>query len=152
MEFKKYQHLERFGNDEVEGIELGKLYIFPKLDGTNAQVWLDDEGNIKAGSRNRELTLEKDNAGFYKFILENENIKKYLEKHPTHRLYGEFLVPHSLKTYREDAWRRFYIFDVCLDKEDDTVEYIPYDLYKPLVEEFELDYIPPILYHKRIII
>ena len=134
MEFKKYQHLERFGNDEVEGIELGKLYIFPKLDGTNAQVWLDDEGNIKAGSRNRELTLEKDNAGFYKFVLENENIKKYLEKHPTHRLYGEFLVPHSLKTYREDAWRRFYIFDVCLDKEDGSVEYIPYDIYKPLVE------------------
>lgn len=145
MEFKKYQHLERFGNDEVEGIELGKLYIFPKLDGTNAQVWLDDEGNIKAGSRNRELTLEKDNAGFYKFVLENENIKKYLEKHPTHRLYGEFLVPHSLKTYREDAWRRFYIFDVYLDKEDGSVEYIPYDIYKPLVEEFGLDYIPPIV-------
>lgn len=145
MEFKKYQHLERFGNDEVEGIEFGKLYIFPKLDGTNAQVWLDDEGNIKAGSRNRELTLEKDNAGFYKFVLENENIKKYLEKHPTHRLYGEFLVPHSLKTYREDAWRRFYIFDVCLDKEDGSVEYIPYDIYKPLVEEFGLDYIPPIV-------
>lgn len=145
MEFKKYQHLERFGNDEVEGIELGKLYIFPKLDGTNAQVWLDDEGNIKAGSRNRELTLEKDNAGFYKFVLENENIKKYLEKHPTHRLYGEFLVPHSLKTYREDAWRRFYIFDVCLDKEDGSVEYIPYDIYKSLVEEFGLDYIPPIV-------
>lgn len=145
MEFKKYQHLERFGNDEVEGIELGKLYIFPKLDGTNAQVWLDDEGNIKAGSRNRELTLEKDNAGFYKFVLENENIKRYLEKHPTHRLYGEFLVPHSLKAYREDAWRRFYIFDVCLDKEDGSVEYIPYDIYKPLVEEFGLDYIPPIV-------
>lgn len=145
MEFKKYQHLERFGNDEVEGIELGKLYIFPKLDGTNAQVWLDDEGDIKAGSRNRELTLEKDNAGFYKFVLENENIKRYLEKHPTHRLYGEFLVPHSLKTYREDAWRRFYIFDVCLDKEDGSVEYIPYDIYKSLVEEFGLDYIPPIV-------
>lgn len=144
MKFKKYQHLERFGNDEVEGIELGKIFIFPKLDGTNAQVWLDDEGNIKAGSRNRELTLEKDNAGFYKFVLENENIKKYLEKHPTHRLYGEFLVPHSLKTYREDAWRRFYIFDICLDKEDGSVEYIPYDIYKPLIEEFDLDYIPPI--------
>lgn len=91
------------------------------------------------------MTLEKDNAGFYKFVLENENIKKYLEKHPTHRLYGEFLVPHSLKTYREDAWRRFYIFDVCLDKEDGSVEYIPYDIYKPLVEEFGLDYIPPIV-------
>lgn len=145
MEFKKYQHVERFGNEEVQGIELGKVLVFPKVDGTNSQVWLDDEGNLKAGSRNRELSLEKDNAGFYKFALENENIKKYLEKHPTHRLYGEWLVPHSLKTYRDDAWRRFYIFDVCLDKENDGVEYIPYDIYKPLLDEFNLDYIPPIV-------
>ena len=101
MEFKKYQHIERFGNGEVQGIELGKTLIFPKLDGTNASVWMDSEGNVKAGSRNRELSYEKDNAGFYKFVLENENIKAYLEKHPTHRLYGEFLVPHSLRTYRE---------------------------------------------------
>jgi hypothetical protein len=145
MEFKKYQHVERFGNEEVQGIELGKVLVFPKIDGTNSQVWLDDEGTLKAGSRNRELTLEKDNAGFYKFALENENIKKYLEKHPTHRLYGEWLVPHSLKTYRDDAWRKFYIFDVCLDKENDGVEYIPYDIYKPLLDECNLDYIPPIV-------
>lgn len=143
MEFKKYQHLERYGTSEVEGIELGECLIFPKVDGTNSSVWLDGEGNIKAGSRNRELSLEKDNAGFYAYVLGNDNIKKYLEKHPTHRLYGEFLVPHSLKTYRDDAWRRFYIFDICIDREDE-MEYIPYDIYKPLLEEFDLDYIPPI--------
>jgi hypothetical protein len=141
MEFKRYQHVERYGTDEVDGIEIGKCYIFPKLDGTNGSVWLDDNGNIKAGSRNRELTLEQDNQGFYAYILSNENIKRYLEKHPTHRLYGEWLIPHSLRTYREDAWRRFYIFDVCLDKEDGDVEYIPYDIYKPMLEEFNLDYI-----------
>jgi hypothetical protein len=141
MEFKRYQHVERYGTDEVDGIEIGKCYIFPKLDGTNGSVWLDDNGNIKAGSRNRELTLEQDNRGFYAYILSNENIKRYLEKHPTHRLYGEWLIPHSLRTYREDAWRRFYIFDVCLDKEDGDVEYIPYDIYKPMLEEFNLDYI-----------
>ncbi len=144
MEFVKYQHVERFGNEEVEGIEIGKLFVFPKLDGTNGSVWLDEEGNIKTGSRNRELTLEKDNAGFYAHVLSNEKIKSYLKKHPTHRLYGEFLVPHSLKTYRSDSWRKFYIFDVCLDKENGGVEYIPYDIYKPLLEEFELEYIPPL--------
>ncbi|MCM3387257.1 RNA ligase family protein [Ureibacillus chungkukjangi] len=144
MEFKRYQHLERFGTDEVQDIEFGDTLIFPKLDGTNASVWLDNEGNIKGGSRNRQLTLENDNAGFYAYVVENEKLKGYLAKYPTHRLYGEWLVPHSLKTYRDDAWRKFYIFDITIDKEDDSVEYIPYDIYKPLLDEFDLDYIVPI--------
>lgn len=144
MEFKKYQHLERYGNNEVLDIEFGEVLIFPKLDGTNASVWLDNEGNVKAGSRNRELTLEKDNAGFYAHVLENHDIQNYLKAHPTHRLYGEWLVPHSLKTYREDAWRKFYVFDVTIDTEDDGVEYIPYDIYKVLLEEFNLNFILPI--------
>jgi hypothetical protein len=144
MNFRPYQHLERFGNDEVEEIEFGSCFIFPKVDGTNSSIWLDDEGNIKAGSRNRTLSLENDNAGFYAYILTNDKIKEYLMKHPTHRIYGEFLVPHSLKTYRDDAWRKFYIFDITIDKDEENVEYIPYDIYKPMLDEFELEYIPPI--------
>lgn len=144
MEFRKYQHLERFGTEEVDGIELGECLVFPKLDGTNGSVWLDNEGNVKAGSRNRELTLDKDNAGFYAYILSSEKIKAYLTKHPTHRLFGEFLVPHTLKTYRDDVWRRFYIFDVCIDRDEEVVEYIPYDVYQSLLEEFDLDYISPL--------
>lgn len=150
MEFKKYQHVERFGNDEVDGIELGDSYIFPKIDGTNGQVYLNNVGEIEAGSRNRVLTLDNDNAGFFNYISENENIKQYLQKHPTHRLYGEWLVPHSLKTYREDAWRKFYIFDITIDKDEDEIEYIPFDIYKPLLEEFELDYIPPLAKIKNV--
>lgn len=145
MEFKKYQHLERYGTDEVDGITIGECYIFPKLDGTNASVWVDDEGEVRAGSRNRQLTLENDNAGFYAQVLKNDKLINYLNKHPQHRLYGEWLVPHSLKTYRDDAWRRFYVFDVCIDKEDEDAEYIPYDIYKSMLDEFELDYIPPIV-------
>jgi hypothetical protein len=142
MEFKKYQHIERFGTDEVDGIELGECLIFYKIDGTNGSVWLEEI--VKAGSRNRELTLENDNQGFYNYIIADKRIEDYLHKHPTHRLFGEWLVKHSLKTYRDDAWRKFYIFDVCLDKEDDLLEYIPYDIYQPMLEEFELDYIPPL--------
>lgn len=144
MEFKKYQSLERFGRSSVRDIEIGECLIFPKIDGTNASVWLNSDGEVCAGSRNRELSYDKDNAGFYKFATEDNRIKQYLEKHPTHRLYGEWLVPHSLKTYRDDAWREFYIFDVCMDKGNDEVEYLPYGTYKLLLEEFDLDYIPPL--------
>lgn len=144
MEFKEYQHIERFGTEEVDGIEFGKCFIFYKIDGTNGSVWLDTEGNINGGSRKRVVSLENDNQGFFAYIVNNDNIKSYLHKHPTHRLYGEWLVPHTLKTYRTDAWRRFYVFDVCIDKEDGSVEYIPYDIYKSMLEEFNIDYIPPL--------
>ena len=144
MEFKKYQHVERFGNSEVLGIENGKCYIFPKIDGTNSSVWLS-EGKICAGSRNRELSEDKDNAGFYKEIIKDENIRKYLEKHPTHRLFGEWLVPHSLKTYRDDAWRKFYIFDVCIDTDSgEGLKYLSYEEYKPLLDECDLNYLAPL--------
>jgi hypothetical protein len=135
MEFLKYQHIERFGTDEVDGIELGECYVFPKIDGTNGSVWLDS-GVIKGGSRNRELSLDSDNQGFYVQMVNDQNIKDYLTKHPTHRLYGEYLIPHSLRTYRDDAWRKFYVFDVCIDRDNDDVEYIPYDIYQPMLEEF----------------
>lgn len=143
MEFNRYMHIERIGTDEVENIEFGICYIFYKIDGTNGSIWMDN-GIIKAGSRNRELTVEKDNADFYQYVLQNERIKTYLQKHPNHRLYGEWLVPHSIKTYRKDAWRKFYIFDVALHQEDGAEEYLPYDIYKPLIEELGLDYIPPL--------
>lgn len=139
--FIKYQHIERFGTDEVDGIELGTCHVFPKIDGTNGSVWLDENGQVCAGSRNRELSLDKDNAGFLDAIIKNQSIIGYLLKHPDHRIYGEWLVPHSLKTYRDDAWRKFYVFDVCVDSGDD-VEYLPYSVYVPLLEEFGIDYIP----------
>ena len=63
MEFLKYQHVERFGTTETQGIENGMCYVFPKIDGTNSQLWWDN--GLKAGSRNRELFIDNDNAGFY---------------------------------------------------------------------------------------
>jgi hypothetical protein len=143
MAFYKYQHIERIGTDEVDGIEFGKCLIFYKLDGTNSSVWMED-GEVHAGSRNRELSLENDNAGFFAHVKSNKNILDYLNAHPTHRVFGEWLVPHSLKTYREDAWRTFYVFDIIQHGEGEHVEYIPYDIYKPMLEEFGVNYIPPL--------
>ena len=151
MEFIKYMHIERFGTTEVEGIEIGTTYIFPKIDGANSSLWLDNR-ILQAGSRTKHLTLEKDNAGFFKWANKQQNIIDYLTENPTHRLFGEWLVPHSLKTYRENTWRNFYIFDVAVDRkeneithdEDSTIKYLHYDTYKPLVEKHGLNYIAPI--------
>jgi hypothetical protein len=65
----------------------------------------------------------------------------FFQKYPTLRLYGEWLVPHTFKGYREDAWRRFYVFDVYNDAVD---AYMDYATYQPYLEEFGLDYIPPL--------
>lgn len=143
MEFKEYQHIERFGTDGVQDIEIGICYIFPKIDGTNASLWMNNE-HLRGGSRHRELSVESDNAGFYAAMLNDERIATYFTKHPTHRLFGEFMIPHSLRTYRDDIWRRFYIFDVCIDNEEGGMEYLPYDIYQPMLEEFGLDYIMPL--------
>lgn len=141
MDFIKYQHLEKFGTTEVEGIEVGTSYVFPKLDGTNGSVWLGDDGEIKAGSRNRALTLDSDNAGFYNAMIGDQRLKEYFAAHPKHVLYGEWLVPHSLKTYVDSAWRKFYIFDVF-----DTVKerLVPFPEYEDSMKAHGLDYLAPI--------
>jgi len=138
-EFKKYQHLERFGTDEVLNIHLGETYIFPKIDGTNASLWWDD--GLQAGSRTRQLSLESDNAGFYEWALQQECFTKLFSIYPDFVLYGEWLVPHSLKTYRKDAWRNFYVFDVM----DYTLEmYLPYNSYQHILNDIGIEYIPPL--------
>lgn len=137
--FNKYMHLERFGNDEVDGIDSGIVYAFPKLDGTNGQLWWDYSLGLQAGSRNRTLSVDNDNAGFFAACLQDPRYREFLTSYPSLRLYGEWLVPHTLTTYAPDAWRKFYIFDVEYDG-----QLMRYDGYKPLLDAFGLDYLPPL--------
>lgn len=139
VDFIKYMHLERFLTSAVEGIEDGKVQVFPKLDGTNASLWVDENRTLRGGSRNRLLSVESDNAGFYNAMLTSPKHYELAAAHPKYVFYGEWLVPHTLKTYREDAWRKFYIFDVF---NRETGLFIPYDGYKPILEKYEVDYVP----------
>lgn len=140
MEFEKYQHVEKFGHLETSGIEIGRCYIFPKIDGTNGTVWAGEATEeVRAGSRNREIDLHNDNQGFYEYIQKHEGIKNLLSKAYL-RLFGEWLVPHTLKDYRDDAWRKFYVFDVM----NHVGEYMPYEEYKPLLDMYGIDYISPL--------
>lgn len=139
-EFKKYIHLERWGTSEVENIQLGTCYVFPKIDGTNASLWWDSEKGLQAGSRKRHLTLDQDNAGFYEWALRQKKFTDFMNHYSgEYRLFGEWLVPHTLKTYRQDSYRNFYVFDVYDEISGRNVDY---NEYQPLLEQFEIDYIP----------
>ncbi len=146
MNFERYIHLERFGNDGVQGIEFGECWIFPKLDGTNGSVWFDD-GRICTGSRNRKLpealsnqnlddvpddVRSNDNQGFGVYIGNNRStFEKLLAGHPNRRLYGEWLVPHAFRGYRKEAWNRFYVFDVAQLDSEGNEHFSSFDIYGP---------------------
>jgi len=146
MGFRKYQHVERWGTTEVDGIENGTCWVFPKLDGTNASVWWDEE--VRCGSRNRELAEGEDNHGFMAWVKGEDayclRFRGLFEEFPHWRLYGEWLVPHTLKTYREDAWREFYVFDVWDGFVESGAGHIPWETYSPVLEEFCISCIPPL--------
>lgn len=155
MTFLRYPHLERFGNDPVADIGYGTCHIFPKLDGTNASVWYKtihqgETGSslvLGAGSRNGVKTPENDNAGFAAWVKsqcsygfeEGNPLEKFFCEYKKYILYGEWLVPHTIKNYREDAWKRFWIFDVF---DTETMKMLPYEVYQPMLEKCGLDYIP----------
>lgn len=145
MKFKKYMHVEKLGNSEVENILNGTVYLFYKIDGTNGGIYLADDGqSLRFSSRNRELSLDKDNANFMQMMLEDKEqyneLLTLLQEHPTYIIYGEWLVPHTLKTYKEDAWKHFYVFDVY---DMETEKYLSYDVYKALLDNYShIKYIP----------
>lgn len=157
MTFLKYPHLEKYGKPEVEDITFGVCHIFPKLDGTNASVWLETNTGhgpiIVCGSRNRQLNWklstpfvstdesdnQSDNAGFAAWMKQQEHIHKFLLDNKDLILYGEWLVPHTIKNYRDSAWKKFYVFDVY---NREAERFVPYDDYRELLNQYKIEYIP----------
>lgn len=138
-ELLKYVHIERFGTDEVDGINVGTCHVFPKIDGTNASIWNHSELGIACGSRNRFLAPgAEDNGGFREWATAQDNLRAIVAKYPDARFFGEWLIPHSLKTYRDEAWRKFYVFDAV----DSTGRFLHFDEYSAMCKEFSVDFIP----------
>jgi hypothetical protein len=49
------------------------VVITEKIDGTNAQIHVAEDGRVIAGSRNRWITPEQDNFGFARWVKEHED-------------------------------------------------------------------------------
>lgn len=132
----KYMHVEKFGSDEVSGIEKCESYVLPKIDGTNGVIWLED-GKIHCGSRKRELSADSDNAGFFATFHDDERFKKLFAEYPRIVVYGEYLVKNVIKDYEDTAWKKFYVFDVKSDG-----KWLTPDEYIPVLTKYGIDFIP----------
>ena len=62
IEFQPFPKIPRLNREIV---------ITEKIDGTNGVIHVADDLTVTAGSRNRWLTIEKDNFGFAKWVAEN---------------------------------------------------------------------------------
>ena len=85
-----------------------EFLLTEKLDGTNALVYISDDGEVKAGSRTRWITPEADNYGFAKWVKTNEEELKRLG--PGYH-YGEFWG-HGIQRKYGLKEKRFSLFNV----------------------------------------
>lgn len=145
MAFESYTHVVRLDNRKAEGLlDNDTVYVTAKVDGTNASVWADADGNVHAGSRTREVTPEKDNAGFAAWVLGSDDpeacaLREFAVAHPNYTVYGEWMgdkrLVGSIKRYdREKYLKHFMPFDVW-DKESET--YLADDVWRPMLEADE---------------
>lgn len=146
INYKSYTHIERLGKADTDGIlNNSNVSITSKIDGTSAVIWYDGE-KMRCGSRNRELSENKDNAGFYKWCFSNEDEPKKLtdfcKNHPGFMVFGEFTGPKNgkfvgtIKSYNPEALGHMYVFDVY-DYNDNR--YLSDNEWRPMLSAYDLD-------------
>lgn len=132
MEFKQYPKIKRLGSEETEGILLGNCHIQEKIDGANTSIWLNDKGELQMGSRTQNVTEGSFN-GFTEYVRNHEGINKLLKDKPHLRLYGEWLVPHTVH-YNEIAYKQFYLFDI-----EENSEFVDIKFVNKIADEYEIN-------------
>ena len=98
-EFQSFDKIARLNRE---------IIITEKIDGTNAQIFIEDDGTIHAGSRNRWLTPEEDNYGFCKWVMDNQEC---LAKLGPGRHFGEWWGRGINRGYGKED-RTFSLFNV----------------------------------------
>ena len=148
-EFKRYEKVHRFDHlDEVQGILNGECHIFEKLDGANASTWANhEERRIYAASRNQiadfwnfDATEVSDSFNGLSTYIFNSDIIMFLLAFPQYRLYGEWLIKHTI-VYPAEYLDKFYVFDV---EDMRTGQFLSYKEYRSLLFDYEIPFIAPL--------
>lgn len=86
------------------------IVITEKIDGTNASITVLENGTVLAGSRTRWITPEKDNAGFARWVKENEDVLRTGLGFGTH--FGEWWGQGIQRRYGLNE-KRFSLFNTA---------------------------------------
>jgi len=119
--FRSYPKIMSLHKEEVEGILDTPVTVQEKVDGANVSIWMRDDGSIAYGSRTRELG-DDDFNGFGTYVKEHEKqLLDWFSKNPNCRLYGEWLVKHTI-TYPDEAYKKMYLYDIYLENAEINIE------------------------------
>lgn len=99
IEFNEFPKIARLNREVI---------VSEKIDGTNAAVVIDEDGNISAQSRTRLITVADDNYGFARWVSENSTELMKLGK--GHH-FGEWWGSGIQRNYGLDE-KRFSLFNV----------------------------------------
>jgi len=118
-DFIKFPKIPRLGSKKDQ------MIITEKIDGTNAQIKIDDENNISVGSRNRWIYPGKqtDNYGFAQWVEDNHDELLGLGKG---RWYGEWWGQGIQRRYGANR-KHFSIFNTFrpIESLPSCVEQVP---------------------------
>lgn len=123
--------------DNTLGFRQGdKIVIQEKIDGANACVRYDEEnGRLACFSRNRELSADNTLRGFWN-IVQKLDVKPFKE-HPSWYVFGEMLVPHTIKYFHE-RYNKWYVYDIYdIEKE----KWLPQEIVADFCKRAGLEYV-----------
>lgn len=124
IEFSPFPKIGRWSREVV---------VTEKLDGTNASIFIGDDGQFFMASRNRWITQDDDNYGFAKWALTNK--ADLLTMGPGHH-FGEWWGQGIQRKYGLDE-KRFSLFNVhkWKDVRPACCHVVP-ELFRGLMDEF----------------
>jgi len=127
-EFRGFPKIPRLSRD---------IIITEKIDGTCGLIFIDENNNIYAGSKNKWLDDHNDNHGFWHWVMDN---KEELLKLGKGYHYGEFWGKEIQRGYNLQE-KRFSLFNVSRWIKDKDIPLKDKQEYCP-----ECCYVVPILY------
>lgn len=141
MEYKKYMKVQRDGYKQYIGRD--KVYVMPKIDGTNAKLFYEDGVGIVCGSRNRALYEgEQDNQGFRQSMLIDgyKPVLKFFEKveNRKYSIFGEWLRKHTIE-YKKEYYNQLYVFDLY---DNEMERYIDYEESLEILKPYGFNIVP----------
>lgn len=117
QQVSRYQHVERIGNDEVQGLLQGTLWIQEKLDGANLSVSWDQEANDFIICSRQNVVYHHGECHNNSFSRAVEHVKSdpnfvlLFEQNPNVILRCEYLTKHKVPILPEFEGK-VVIFDV----------------------------------------
>ena len=99
-EFEPFQKISRLYRDVV---------ITEKLDGTNGQIVVSEDGDVRAASRSRWIAPDDDNYGFARWVNANESELRELGPG---RHFGEWWGSGIQRNYSQPV-KRFSLFNTA---------------------------------------